>query len=595
MASEHTLKSDSYQGRYLQLDLTQDKDIATNKSTITWTLSSKGGSSNYYSTGPTTVKIAGNEVYYLARKNWDSKVFPAAKGSVSGTITVDHDSEGKKSVDVSLITAIYTGTTSTKTETWTLDSIPRQATLTSAPNFTDLENPTIYYTNPAGNSVNALEACISFNLQRITEDIPYRAIEKTDESYMFPLTDEERNKLRNAAKNSNTITVQFVVRTKIGSSTFWSQLNRTLSIVENDNTRPTVTMTTELNNGSLPSKFDGMYIQGKSKLDVKLSATPKYSATIKSYSATLKDASGKVVKTYNSNDFTTDAIQIAGNVSLTGEAKDSRGFTGSKKKQIEVVSYSKPLVIPFGNETAILCYRSDENGNRSGNSETVRIKAMRIYHPFSGKNQCALQWRRKKSKEVWDEGNEEHKWHDLMLPTSPTNTEYNALLTVDNSTEKVKFELTKSYTVQIRAIDDIGESDVKTFTIPTEDVALHLGKGGKNVSVGTYCDYLTPYIFFSLWEGNFVKGLWGTSLNYNVSDVLKFAEERPNGLTPIITNDSTNKANLPAGYYENSVGIIHKRSEKQCCVYLTDYVSGKIAINILKDGTWSGWKYITPQ
>ena len=65
------------------------------------------------------------------------------------------------------------------------------------------------------------------------------------------------------------------------------------------------------------------------------------------------------------------------------------------------------------------------------------------------------------------------------------------------------FDLTKAYTIQIRAIDDIGEYDLKTFDIPTRDVALHLGKGGKNVSVGSYCDYSEEYTFHSEWKGIF--------------------------------------------------------------------------------------------
>ena len=65
------------------------------------------------------------------------------------------------------------------------------------------------------------------------------------------------------------------------------------------------------------------------------------------------------------------------------------------------------------------------------------------------------------------------------------------------------FDLKNSYTVQIRAIDDVGEYDIKTFEIPTQDVALHLGAGGKNVSIGTYCDYSKEYTFYSEWDAIF--------------------------------------------------------------------------------------------
>ncbi len=38
-------------------------------------------------------------------------------------------------------------------------------------------------------------------------------------------------------------------------------------------------------------------------------------------------------------------------------------------------------------------------------------------------------------------------------------------------------------------------------------MALHLGKGGKNVSVGTYCDYSEDYTFYSDWKAVFDKGI----------------------------------------------------------------------------------------
>lgn len=588
MASNFTLNSGSYEGRYLQLRCVQTKDIANNRSKIDWTLSSLGGSANYYSTGPTTVTIAEQPVYSKARTDWSSKSFPAAKGSVSGTIYVDHDSKGDKSVSVSLTTAIYVGATSTYNGTWHLDNIPRQAELTSAPNFTDLDNPTISYTNPAGNSVTSLQACIS--LTQATDDVKYRDIPKTGTSstlsYKFPLTEEERTLLRENT-TSGERKVHFFIRTKIGSNTFYASKEITLTIEETDFTKPSISMGVSLNNGSLPSTFNGLYIQGKSRVVVNLSGQGMYKATITKYSVAFDG------KTYNSASVTTDVIKTPGDLNVVGTVVDSRSFTKSSTKKINVIPYSKPLVIPIGSENAILCYRSDGNGKRVSNSTSVWIKAKRFYETVTSggvqKNFCKLQWRKKLVKEAWDDNNTDHKWKDLIPRTHTTTSEYNALLPNE------VFEKTKSYTVQIMAIDDIGEKDVKTFEIPTEDVALHLGKGGKNVSVGTYCDYSVPYRFYSDWEGQFDKGLWGTSLNYNVTDVLTFAEEAAEGLTPIVINDSTNRGNLPAGDYAYSVGIVHKRKVGQCNVYLTDYISGKIATNIYFNGTWSGWKYITPQ
>lgn len=102
-----TFTSDSYDGRYLQLSITESVNVAANTSTLTWTLTSAGGSANYYTIDATTVTINGTTVYSKARTSWEDKVFPAAKGSVSGTITVSHNSDGTKSVAVGFSTRVY--------------------------------------------------------------------------------------------------------------------------------------------------------------------------------------------------------------------------------------------------------------------------------------------------------------------------------------------------------------------------------------------------------------------------------------------------------------------------------------------------------
>ena len=238
MATTFTLKSQSYQGRYLQLSCTQTKNITANTSKISWTLTSTGGTSTYYTTGPTTVKINGETVYYKDQVSWSKYVFPAAPGSTSGTITVNHDNEGKAEIPVSITTSIYTGVIETRSGTWILDNIERYAVLKSAPNFNDEENPTITYSNPAGNSVTTLQACISLTGSKA--DIAYRDISKTGTSYTFNLTDAERKVLRSATTTSNSRTVIFYVRTYFGETSIASTLTRTLTI---KNPNPTINPT----------------------------------------------------------------------------------------------------------------------------------------------------------------------------------------------------------------------------------------------------------------------------------------------------------------------------------------------------------------
>lgn len=123
-----TFTSNSYEGRYLQLTITESVDVIGNSSTLTWTLKSVGGSVNYYSVAATTVKINGTTVYSKGATSWDSYEFPAAKGTVSGTIKVAHNSDGSKTdVEVVFNTRVYYSTVASYGGTIDLTKIDRSA------------------------------------------------------------------------------------------------------------------------------------------------------------------------------------------------------------------------------------------------------------------------------------------------------------------------------------------------------------------------------------------------------------------------------------------------------------------------------------
>jgi hypothetical protein len=328
MAASFSLTSGSYKGRTLTLSCTQTKDITNNKSTINWTLTSAGGENNYYDVGPTKVYINGTEVYSKSRVSWSAKTFPAAKGSVSGSLTVSHNNDGNKSISVSFSTAIYTATVSTYSGTWELDSNPRQANITGAPNFNDEENPTITYSNPAGNAVNSLEACISWTGNA---DIAYRDISKTGSSYTFNLTEAERKKLRQAAASSNTLSVKFFVTTTIGDNTYYSALTKTLTIKNPDPTlSPTVidsnATTTALTGDT--SKFVKYY----SNAQFSVGATAVKEASIKNR---------KVVCGARSSTAATGTLNAVESGTFVFSTTDSRGNSVTKTLTKTLINYVK--------------------------------------------------------------------------------------------------------------------------------------------------------------------------------------------------------------------------------------------------------------
>ena len=464
-----------------------DQDIPNNRTQISWSCGLYS-THKFYSNAVKMSSVTINGTKVFSGGTYSNFTKEGKQTIASGTLWIDHDTDGTKTFSISSFTGwLYSNHNYTSNGgSFTLTTIPRKATITAAADFTDVDNPSISFSNPGGFTMDVwLEPNPVSDHLCIRKNIPNTG------TYTWTLTEAERDNLRFQCPGTEC-TIRLGLYTYIGTTTYSDYKDKKFTITENEATKPDVHMDVDRNNGTLPSIFDGMYIQGKSKVDVEISADGEYGADIKSYSAVVDG------KTYSSAAFTSDVLQHPGIVEVIGYAKDSRGFTGSESYEVEVIEYAKPLVIPISSENAILCYRSDGNGNRTGNSTSVWIKAKRFCYSVNGLNTCALQWRRKLVSEEWDDT--KHIWSDLISPDSTTN-EYNGLVAG-------VFDLKEAYTVQIRAIDTIGEIDVKPFEIPTRDVALHLGKGGKNVSIGTYCDYSEERTFYSEWKAIFGGGVY---------------------------------------------------------------------------------------
>lgn len=232
MALSGSISTNNYQGRYYNLSWTATQSIETNSSNISWTLTANGGKANWYAERLCQVVINGTYVF-----NKSNRV-ERYKGVVaSGTITIPHNTNGTVSFSASLKVACYKDSANLfGSGSWNLDKIPRQATITAAPNFNDEENPKITYSNPAGTEVSTLQACISLDGSK--DDIAYRDISKTGKTYTFNLTEAERNVLRNATTTANNRTIYFYIKTIIGDNTFYDKVSKTLSIV---NANPVIT------------------------------------------------------------------------------------------------------------------------------------------------------------------------------------------------------------------------------------------------------------------------------------------------------------------------------------------------------------------
>ena len=329
MAATFTLQTSSYDGRYLKLTCTQVQKIQDNQSEIQWKLESIGGSVNYYATGPTKVWINGELVFTRARLSND---FPAIKGSVSGYTFVNHNADGKKTISVTLQTGIYTSAVGSYGGSWILDAIPRAASLNSATNFTDEENPTITYTNSAGNNASALQAYI-YASDYSTVLVGAKNLNKTGASYTYSLTAAERQTLRKATK-TNTLKVYFVIKTTINGATYNSNwVEKTMTIV---NANPTVLSAevVDINETTFALTDDtSRIVKGVSTAQYNIIANANKDATITSYAVTC----GSAKSTGASGSFTNAQSNV-----FEYTVTDSRGNTTTGKITKTLVNYVKP-------------------------------------------------------------------------------------------------------------------------------------------------------------------------------------------------------------------------------------------------------------
>ena len=311
------------------------------------------GTMNYYAPATHRVTINSANTYYSIVEQNSGKALPWKSSAIA------HDSLGKKSITITVVNnpaghnlssiQLYRnedGTIRTfgasQTSTVSLTDIPRYATITNAPNFTDEENPTITYSNPAGSLVSSLRACISFDGN--ADNIAYREIPTGGTSYTFNFTDAERDVLRSATKTSNTMSVLFFIETVIGGGTYYSIVTKTLSIV---NANPTFTAShfsyADVNTAVVAITGNNQHIvQRQSSLvaTIDTAATANKGANITQYTVSLNG----VTKTVTGiGDISFGSINSSQDVTLTVTAKDSRGNTTTVSKTVTILAWSPPI------------------------------------------------------------------------------------------------------------------------------------------------------------------------------------------------------------------------------------------------------------
>lgn len=432
------------------LTVTESVNKTGNSSTFTITGKVTTGSQTYNSSAYMKGSYSGGATGTLSKKTFS--ISKSDSVSKSWEITVNHNSDGTlDDIKFTLDWYVTSSDTSHGTVTKTISptDIPRKATIITALNFTDDEDPIITYNNPAGDSVTTLQARIasSDNAEGYTA---YRTINKfvenddgskttTGLSYTFKLTSEEQTLLRQKASSSNSLDVRFVVKTVIDGDTFTSYLTKKMTIA---NPEPTVTATVvDSNPVTLDlTKDENTFIKYFSSASYEITAEAKKESTIKSYGASC----GSKSKLTNP-----DVFENVDSGTFIFTATDSRKNTTSTTLIKNLVEYVK-----------LTCNISDNRPDVNGEM-LVECSGNYFNNTFGAvENTLSVQYRYKES------GGEYNSWTPMTI--SLDGNSYTA--TADLS----DLDYTKNYIFQTRAIDALHPDGINSIeksvrTIPVYD------------------------------------------------------------------------------------------------------------------------------
>lgn len=366
------------------------------------------------------------------------------------TKRVYHDADGTKSITISARsngTASsygYSSSTSsandaTLSATVSLDNLTRKATITTAPNFNDGQNPTITYSNPAGEAVTSLQAGI-YDSTGYTAYVSYRDISKTGTSYTFPLTTAEKETLMAACQGSNSVTVKFYIKTVIGGQTLLSDpLERTFSI---NDAKPIVTASVVDTN---EATFD---LTGDSSKLIRYFSNARATMSAEAQKGAAIDENLYIIRNGEQSGYgTTHTFNNVESDTFYFSAEDDRGNVGTAivtEPDITMVDYIK-----------LTCNISD---NRPDGDGDVLVSCVGSFFNGSfGKasNTLTAQYRYKVSGGAWS------GWEDMTVEPSGNSYYASARLT------GLDYQQTYVFETKVRdALDEVTDTGSAVKSVP---------------------------------------------------------------------------------------------------------------------------------
>lgn len=447
MASSGYFNTGNYEGRYLQFSWQEtSQNVASNTTTISWTLKGAGGGNVWYKAGNFKVVINGETVYSSTTR------IQLSNGTVvaSGTYTFKHDADGTKKFTASAQAGIYTvAVNCTGSGTFTLDTIARA----SQPSCITWPE----HTQNVGEFGDEISIHMNRNSADFTHTVRYQfgtksgtIAEKVETGVKWVIPLSLMDLIPTATSGSGTIYVDtYNGSTKVGTK--WCGF--TAKVPASVKPRCTIQV---LDATNIQDTY-GSLVKGLSKLYVKTNFYAAYSSPVASYNV---NANGV---RYTAEEVTTGFISKAGTTTITATVKDKRGRTSdAASASFDVLDYASPTI------SALAVHRCDEDGTENVRGEYVKVTFSAKITSLNNKNNALYYVLYKQTTDsIWNQVS----LIDLTNVYSVSDYEY--IFAADGGS---------SYTVEVTATDRHNSASRGT-SASTAFMLMNFGADGSSIGL----------------------------------------------------------------------------------------------------------------
>lgn len=370
----------------------------------------------------------------------------------SGTLEIAHNADGTKSFTVGAFSGqVYKDgsylTASAAAQSFDLPTIPRASSVSTS--GSTLGAAVAITINRASSSFThkLYYSCGSLQKQSIASDVG------TSYSWTPPVS------LAQQAPNAATVAATLTVETYNGS-TYIGTTTVQMALSVPSNVVPTLSV--DISDPTGNSTIYGGYVQLRSKVQVKITASGAQGSTIKAYS--IKVGAFYAATTATG---TTDFLPSSGTLSVLCTATDSRGRTASSTQSITVLAYARPTI------SAISAARCNQDGTDNRSGQYGKVVFSGAITSLSSKNTAAYTAQyREYGGETW------------------TNAGSAAAGNFAPADVAVVFaaDKNKRYEVRVLATDAFEGIGSSIRDLPAAYSIQHLAKSMLSVGIGRLCD-----------------------------------------------------------------------------------------------------------